>query len=222
VAFPILSRLQSGSQDLQLAHRNSAALLALYGFGVCWGLAAVAPEFVGVVLGDKWLKAVYPLAMLSIVAPLRMLCAFNNTVVTAIGKPQAATYEQVLASALLPTIVGLAAYLDGLFGAALAWVLAYPVVFLFSNWLTARTVKISLRVALRTVAAPVAAGLCMMAAVWGCRAVLGEVMPQGLRLAAGIVCGAATYLGVLWVIARPLLVDAWTLASDLLRPKPDK
>jgi O-antigen/teichoic acid export membrane protein len=219
VAFPILARLQSGSQGLQLAHRNVAALLALYGFGVCWGMAAVAPEFVGVVLGDKWLKAVYPLTMLSLVAPLRMLCAFNNTVVTAIGKPQAATYEQVLAAALLPLAVGVGAYLDGLTGAALAWILAFPSVFLYSGWLTAQAINMSQLAALRAVAAPAIAGLCMMAAVWGCRAVLGEVTPQGPRLAAGIVCGAATYLGVLWVIARPLLVDAWTLASDLLRTR---
>jgi O-antigen/teichoic acid export membrane protein len=219
VAFPVLSRLQVDSQGLQLTHRNSTAFLALYGFGVCWGLAAVAPEFVGVVLGDKWLKAVLPLAILSMVAPLRMLSAFNNTVVTAIGKPQAATYEQLLACVLLPLAVGIGAHLEGLFGAALAWILAYPAVFLFSTWLTAQAMNMSPLAALRAVAAPVIAGLCMLAAVSGCRAALGEASPQALRLAAGIVFGAATYLGVLWFIARPLIQDASTLASDLLRPK---
>lgn len=219
VAFPILSRLQSDTRGLQDTLRNSLSLLGLYGFGVCWGLAAVAPEFVGLVLGDKWLKAVFPLAALSLVAPLRMLCAFNNTVVTATGVPQAATREQLLACAVLPLAVGIGAHLDGLHGAAVAWIVAYPPIYLYSTCLTARAMKAPWLLSLSAIAAPVTAGLCMLAAVWGCRAVLGEGSSEGLRLAAGIVVGAATYLGVLWIIARPLLLNARTLASELFRPQ---
>lgn len=218
VAFPILSRLQSDARNLQLTHRSGAALLALYGFGACWGLAAVASELVALALGDKWLQAAFPLTMLSLVAPLRMLCAFNNTVVTAIGAPQAATYEQLLACVLLPLAVGLGAHLDGLQGAALGLLVAYLPVFLFSTWLTATAMEMRWLSALYAVAAPFASGLCMLAAVWSCRAALGDPSSQGVRLASGIVAGAATYLGVLALIARPLLSQAWTLIRDLLRP----
>ncbi len=221
IAFPILSRLQSDLREVQLTHRSAAALLALYGFSVCWGLASIAPEFVGVVLGEKWRQAALPLAMLSIVAPLRMLSAFNNSVTTAIGMPQAATYEQVLACILLPSAVGVGAYLDGLHGAAWAWSLAYPPVFLFSNWLTARAMNTSQFAMLRTVTRPVVAGLCMVASVYGCRALLTNALPEFLRLASAILVGAITYLGVLWIIARPLLRDAWKLGCDLLHPRRD-
>jgi O-antigen/teichoic acid export membrane protein len=173
-------------------------------------------------LGDKWVKATFPLAVLSIVAPLRMLCAFNNTVVTAIGVPQAATREQLLACAVLPLAVGIGAHLDGLHGAALAWILAYPPVFLYSTCLTARAVKMPQFAGLSPIAAPLTAGLCMLAAVWGCRAALGEGSSQGLRLAAGIAVGAATYLGVLWIIARPLLLNARTLVLELISPHADR
>ena len=219
IAFPILSRLQSDAQALQRTHRTGASLLALYGFSVCWGLASVAPELVGVVLGEKWRHATLPLAMLSMVAPLRMLGAFNNSVTTAIGMPQAATWEQALACVMLPSAIGVGAYLDGLQGAALAWIVAYPPIFLFSTWLTARAMHTSQLSMLRAVALPMAAGLCMAAAVWCVRAVIGDHTPEILRLAAGIVVGAITYLGVLWMIARPLLLDAWMLGRDLLRPQ---
>lgn len=218
VAFPVLSRLQSEPLHLQASHRNSTALLALYGFGVCWGLAAVAPEFVLLVLGEKWLPATLPLAVLSLIAPLRMLCAFNNTMVTAIGMPQLATRELLMASVLIPLAVGFGAYADGLHGAALAWLLCYPLVYLYSTYLTAPAVKMPRLAALRVVAAPMAAGLCMLAAVWACRAALGDTSPLALRLAAGIATGAATYLLVLWLVARPLLLGARGLAQELFRP----
>jgi hypothetical protein len=54
-------------------------MLALHGFLVLWGLA-VAPEFVYVVLSEKWRFALVSLAMLSIAAPLRMLTAFQSAV----------------------------------------------------------------------------------------------------------------------------------------------
>lgn len=221
VALPILSRLQSDRQELPDACHNGSSLLALYGFAVCWGLAAVSPELVALALGDKWLKATFPLAVLSLVAPLRMLCAFNNTVATAFGVPQAATREQVLACAVLPLAVGIGATLDGLRGAALAWILAYPPIFLYSTFLTARAINMPLTRALSPVAAPMTAGLCMVAAVWGCRAALGEGSSEGLRLATGIGVGAVTYLGVLWIIAKPLLRNAGALASELLHPQRD-
>jgi teichuronic acid exporter len=218
VAFPILSRLQSEPHQLQASHRNSTALLALYGFGVCWGLAAVAPEFVRLVMGEKWLQATLPLAVLSLIAPLRMLCAFNNTMVTAVGMPQLATRELMLGSVLIPAAVGFGAYADGLRGATLAWLMAYPLVYLYSTHLTAAAVRMPRLAALRVVAAPMAAGLCMLAAVWACRAALGETPALALRLGAGIVTGAATYLLVLWLVARPLLLGARGLSQELFRP----
>lgn len=219
VIFPILSRMQSDTQGLHSTHRNGTALVALYGFGACWGLAAVSPEFVSLVLGDKWLQAILPLAVLSLVAPLRMLCAFNNTVVTAVGVPQIATRELVLSSVLIPLAVGVGAQVDGLRGAALAWLAVYPVVYLYSTMRTAQAVSMRRRLALRVVVAPLAAGTCMVAAVWVCRTALGETVHLGVRFAAGILTGAAIYLGVLWIIARPLLLDARTLALDVLRPQ---
>lgn len=219
VAFPVLSRLQSNPAGLRVAYRDSTALLSLYAFGACWGLAAVSPEFVGVVLGEKWLKATLPLAVLATVAPLRMLCAFNNTMATAVGAPQTATYEQVLACVVIPSAVGFGAYLDGLDGAAKAWLAAYPPVFLFSVWLTTYAMHASVLMALRAVLAPVVAGLCMLAAVEGMRAVMGDGASPILRLTALIGVGACVYLAALGLIARSLLLHAWTLLQDLLRPK---
>jgi len=219
VSLPVLSRLQADGEGVRYTYRRLVGMLALYGMGVCWGLAAVAPEFVEVVLGPKWLSAAVPLALLSLVAPLRMFCAFNNTVVTACGRPEAATRELLLASVLLPSAVGIGAWFGGLRGASLAWLLAYPAVYLVSTHLTARAIGQHRRHALAALWRPLLAGLVMLGAVTLLRQTLGPDVPVGWRLAAGIATGALVYLASTWLLARALVLDTRALMLDILRPQ---
>jgi O-antigen/teichoic acid export membrane protein len=53
VTFPILSRVHAEQGSLQTIYTRLLGLVAAYAFGTCWGLAAVAPELVVTVLGDK-------------------------------------------------------------------------------------------------------------------------------------------------------------------------
>ena len=79
VTFPILSRVHAEQGSLQTIYTRLLGLVAAYAFGTCWGLAAVAPELVVTVLGDKWLAASVPMTFLAAVAPLRMLSALSTT-----------------------------------------------------------------------------------------------------------------------------------------------
>lgn len=209
VAFPILSRLRSDVPALAATHRRLIALLALYGFGICWGLGAVAPEFVEVVLGAKWAEAAWPLACLSLVAPLRMLCSLHNTITTALGRPEAATKELLLASLTIPAAVAMGAWSHGLYGASLAWLLAYPLIYALSNHLTCRAVGVGMLVGVRPLLAPLAAGIVMQGTVWALRRALGgDGLPAGALLVLECAAGAAAYLAVLGLTARPLLHEA--------------
>lgn len=219
VAFPVLCRLVDDVPALQATARRLRALLALYGFGICWGLAAVAPEFVLIVLGEKWRAAQWPLMALSLVAPLRMLSAFHNTVATAIGKPLAATRELVLASVLIPGSVAFGGWVGGLAGAAVAWLIAYPIVFALSVALTSAVLLQRWREALLPLGAPLCAGASMFGAVWLCRHALGTELPLVGLFVLQITLGGVIYLATLWFAARPLLHDTRELVLDLLRPK---
>jgi len=219
VSLPVLSRLQDDMKGVRHTYQRLVGMLALYSLGVCWGLAAVAPEFVELVLGRKWMGAAVPLALLSGVAPLRMFCAFNNTVVTACGRPEVATRELLLASVLLPGAVGLGAGVDGLRGAALAWLLAYPAVYGVSTHLTARAIGLHRRHALSALWRPLVAGLVMLGAVALLRQGLGAGTPAGWRLAGGIVVGGLAYGATIWLLARALVLDTRALVLDILRPQ---
>lgn len=220
VAFPILSRLRTDATALADVHRRLIALLAVYGFGICWGLGSVADEFVELLLGPKWAPAAWPLACLCVVAPLRMVCSLHNTITTALGRPEAATKELALASVVMPVAVAYGAWAHGLAGAALAWPLAYPVVYLFSNHLTCRAVGVGAWTGVRCLLAPAAAGIVMQAVVWSVGLSL-EAAGAGVlaMLAAEVLLGALAYLVVLWLAARTLLREAIALTLELLGRK---
>lgn len=218
VAFPILSRARADSESLREMHLRVIGMVALYGFGVCWGLAAVAQEFVAVVLGAKWQAATTPLAMLSIIAPLRMLCALNNTTTTAVGAPEAATKELVFAAVVIPLAVTAGAWWGGLVGAATAWLVTFPVVYLVSNWLTCAAVGLATLAGSRPLVAPIFSGCMMFAGVWFIRRTLSPDTPVALLLGAEIFTGAAVYAGMMWLVARAVVDEARAFLRDMLRP----
>jgi O-antigen/teichoic acid export membrane protein len=218
VTFPILSRMHSTQGSLRAMHARLLALLATYAFGVCWGLAAVAPELVSTLLGDKWLPATLPLTLLAAVAPLRMLSALNNTVTSASGTPQASTLELAVAGSLIPIAVLTGARLNGLYGACLAWPLTYPFVYLVSNALTCKAVGGKKRHALLPLAFPMIAATAMWLSIWALRWQLSGAISAGALLVLELVAGSITYIVAFHVLAPALARDARALAMDLLRP----
>lgn len=217
VAFPILSRMYADVAEQARVHERLISLLALYAFGACWGLAAVSHEFVDVVLGSKWGAAATPLALLSLIAPLRMLCSLHNTITTAIGSPQSATKELAFAGVLVPCAVSVGAWWNGLAGAAMAWSLVFPLVYLLSNYLTCTAIGRHWWSGLRPLKAPLSAGVAMLASIWLTRQLLDQ-WPTAAQLAAEIVVGALVYSGLLWIAApRHLLLDARRLVRDFAR-----
>ena len=218
VAFPILSKLRANPEGLKQTHKRLVGLVAAYGFAICWGLAAVAPEFVALVLGDKWRSAAVPLAMLALVAPLRMFSALHNTIAAAVGVPEAATKELAFASILIPLAVFAGAWSDGLDGAAVAWLVAFPIVYLLSNALTCAAVRVPARQGLRPVAAPLLAGIVMCAFVWAVRRLCGDGVPLPALFVFEIAAGALSYALTLHLAAPALVRDARTLVGELVNP----
>ncbi len=218
VSFPILSRLQSDRPALRDIHLRLVAFLAMYGFGVCWGLAAVAHELVELVFGPKWGPAATPLALLAITAPLRMLSSLNNTTTVATGTPGAATKELLLAGVLVPVAVAAGAWWHGLLGASMAWLFSYPIVYLVSNRLTCASIGADIRAGLKPLAVPFIAGCAMLAAVWLVRGAIGTDAPIVLLLGAEIAVGGAVYAATMWLLAKALVLEAKTIVRDMLRP----
>jgi teichuronic acid exporter len=218
VAIPVLSRLSGEPLRLQQWYQRLLSLIAVYGIGTCWGLAAVAEEFVHLALNSKWDFAATPLALLALAAPLRLLCVFQNTVVTAAGVPSAATLELAIASVVMPAAILAGAVSHGLNGAAVAWVLAFPVVYLVSTKLTSAALGLRLRDGLRPLAAPLLSGALMVAGVWFVKQQLGRQYGLLPLFAIEVVAGAVLYGLAMQLLAPAVVRDGRRLISDLAHP----
>jgi O-antigen/teichoic acid export membrane protein len=176
-------------------------------------------EFVAALLGSKWHSAAMLLAALALVSPLRMVCAFQNTAATAAGVPEAATKELTVASIALPFAIMVGVSMNGLQGAACAWLIVSPPIYLLSNWLTAAALGLRWYDGLRALAAPAFSGALMFAVIWLVGQWIGPGQNPFVLLIAKLAAGALTYGLALCVTAPAATTDAAGLLRELAFPR---
>lgn len=121
VAFPAFCQLQTQPDQLIWYFRRTLRLAAFLSFPVFFGLAAVAPQFVPLVLGERWEPMVTPLMILSLSIPCRMIMNVFSPALKALGKPWVPVMNSLLVLlSLLAT--SLYAVRWGAAGLAFAWV----------------------------------------------------------------------------------------------------
>jgi teichuronic acid exporter len=211
VAFPAVARLQDEMPRLRYQLLRSLRLLAVAAIPALWGISAVSQEFVDVILGSKWHRAILPLQLVSLVTPLRMFQAVLSTALTGIGRADLELRNTVVGAIVLPTsfLVG-ARY--GLNGLALSWLLGVPIVYALNLPRTLRAFGFTLLDLASAVRAPLIAGGVMYASVSAARLLMTS-KEESFRLPVLIGVGAAAYLVVVRVADRALWGDVRKLAT---------
>jgi teichuronic acid exporter len=213
VAFPTVARMQDDLPRLRARLLDASRLLGFVAVPVLWGISAVSPEFVTLALGERWLGAIFPLQVITLVIPVRMLSVVFTTSVSALGRADIVLRNMLVNCAWLP-IAFLAGVHWGVEGLALSWVVAHPVLFYENFRGMSRVLGIRLREVGTAVYGPIAAGVAMYGAVWGARLAL-DAVPEIYRFMALIAVGAVIYLSVAALLDRRIWVDVKRLAVAL-------
>jgi O-antigen/teichoic acid export membrane protein len=178
-------------------------------FPVLWGISSIAPELVQVLLGGKWLAATVPLQLLALIMPVHMFAPFMNTAADAMGRADISTKQVFIASMVMP-VAFLIGCQWGLSGLALAWVIAFPVVFAAAMVLFLPIIGLRVRDLLVAMAPPVCACAGMYGAVTLARIMLGSEANDVVRMTALVLTGMATYGALTAIFMR----DRW---SEVIR-----
>ncbi len=213
VAFPAVARLQDELPRLRVRLLESLRLLALIAIASLWGIAAVAQEFVDVVLGEKWHEAETALQLVSVVAPMRMLMAVLATALAASGHADLELRNQIVSALVLPAGFAIGIHW-GLNGLAASWVVAVPAICALNFRRTAGTLGLRLGDVLGAVRAPLLAGALMLAAVMLARLGLTDYT-EAVRLPVLIAAGAVVYAGSVWALDRGIWIDVRRVAAAL-------
>jgi O-antigen/teichoic acid export membrane protein len=216
VLFPAFSRM-ADAQRIAAAWLRANRLVGALTIPGMLGLIVVAPEFVALVLGDKWSSAIPILQILAWVGLLQSLQGLNSGVLQAMDRTGTLLRYSgvVVVASLIAVVAGLP---FGILGVSIAYAISSTVVEPYYTWLTARAVHISLWTVVKTFRGIGPAALAMMGAVAGLRELLiGWEAPVGLRLPLLILAGAAIYLPLLAWRAPEVIADVRELRRRGLR-----
>ena len=208
VVFPAFARIQDDPKRVAYHVLQAIRLTSLCAFPVFWGIGAVAPEIVRVLLGDKWEPAILPLQLLAIVMPVRMVGQLMPPTLQGVGKANLAARNQFVVCVAM--IAGFAVGVQyGIVGLSVAWVAVFPLAFLANlrTWLPVLGMRASQL--LGAMARPALAGAGMFALVGAVRA---AGAPAGLTgLVTLILVGAIAYAALSLLINREGLHDVRSL-----------
>jgi O-antigen/teichoic acid export membrane protein len=214
VLGPALSRMQDEPQRVADAWVRVVRLVSLLTVPALGGLIVVAPDFVQVVLGEKWHAAIPLIQILAVVGILQALQAVSTDILQARGRTRT-----IFRFSLLFTGAHTVAFVIGLHwgvvgvaaGYAISSILVEPIYL----WLTARSIGITPMPVLRAVRGAFEASLVMAAVVFAAREGLVELGVGSFgRLVLLILVGILVYVPAsLW--RSP---EAWRDVRGILGP----
>ncbi len=216
VLFPAFSEIQNDARRVAQAWFRVTRLIGSVTVPAMLGLIIVAPEFVVVVLGDRWSAAIPLVRLLAWVGLLQSLQGLNSSILLARDRSHTLLRYAVIVA--VATIVSFVAGIHwGVVGVAVGYAVASTIVEPYYTWLTARSIDASLRELWSAISGVAQAAGAMALIVLAARSVL---IDQGVSNAVLLV--ALIGLGILVYI--PLV--AWRepeVVAELraLRDRPD-
>jgi O-antigen/teichoic acid export membrane protein len=206
VLFPAMSRIQDDPELVAQYWRRSIRLLGALAVPALVGLVLVVPDFVSVVLGEKWLDAVPVIRLLALVGLLQTLQFLNPAVLQALDRTSLLFRWTLVsyAAAVIAFVVGLQ---WGIVGVAAAFLVAASITEPTFAWLTGRLVGVGLGRLARDLAGVGQATALMAAAVLTTRMSLLETDVAAVaRLGSEVAVGILVYLGACYW-REPAVVD---------------
>jgi O-antigen/teichoic acid export membrane protein len=194
VLFPAFSRLQDQPRRLGQTWLRVNRAVAAITLPTLLGLIILAPEFVRVVLGDKWAPAIPVLQILAWAGLLQSLQRLNSSVLQARNRT-----GTLLAFSVLAATSNVAAFAIGLtwgiVGVAAAYAVTNTLLQPLYTLLTARAVQLPVLDSLRNLAGVAIAAAAMGAAVLAVKLMLVDAgVTAAARLPLLVLLGAAVYV----------------------------
>jgi O-antigen/teichoic acid export membrane protein len=211
VALPAYSQLQD-NRELAAAYALKASrALSFFAFPIFFGISSVAPEIISVVLGEKWLPAIVPLQLLSLIIPLRTIQISIGPAVNGLGRPDVNTRNMIVACIIMPVSFLIGSYW-GLLGVSLAWIIAYSLWFVYMLSRSLKVIGASMSEFFKTMQVPALYSAAMYFAVYMVKILLTGLDANAiLTLILMIATGAIVYGGGMLLFERTSCKEIWSM-----------
>jgi PST family polysaccharide transporter len=195
VAFSAFSRMQGDREELRRFFDHLTRLTGAVAFPVFLGLAAIAPEFITVAFGERWMIAVPVLRILCMIGMLHCVAFLHGTLVRAVGHADWQMWFTL--GGALTNVIGFYCFVHWGVNYVAGWYVTSAYLWLTVDLAMVRSVlKHSTLSYLARFAAPAASGLAVAGVVLAvhafCPAALNAHLRFGLEAAAGVSVFVAT------------------------------
>jgi len=192
VAFPAFSTLQTDPHLAGSHFLKAIRILCFVTFPIFCGISSVGNEIVAVFLGAKWMQAVLPIQLISLIVPLRMVRNLMAPATLGLGRSDVALYIEKVAVVVMPLSFLVGAFY-GLIGVCLAWVLVFPFIFIENLYRVARVLDIKVVGVLNAMFKPALSSAFMYLCVYLAKITFLATFPVLTKMILLIVCGIAAY-----------------------------
>lgn len=215
VAFPAFSSVQADPEALRRGMLRSIRFLATLTVPVCLGLAVAAEPIVLLFFGETWVETIPLVRLLALYALVTVVTSTDGDVYKATGRPGLlARFGVARVTLMVPALY--AGAQSGLIAVAVAMLLVSLVMTTARIIVASRVVGTSVTAILSELLPASLAGLAMCALVIPTLIATSGGAPI-VQVIAAVAVGALTYVGVMLVVDRPTIIDAFNLVGI---PKP--
>jgi len=193
------SAVQTEAAALRRYLRTLTEAVALVTFPATLGLAVTAKEFVNLALGQKWTGVIAPLELLAFYASFRSITTLLPQVLTAVRDTRYVMWNTLAALLVLPTAFYLGSHWETR-GIAWAWIIAYPFIAVPLYGRVFRRIGMSIKEYLGAIRPAFDGALAMLIVVSTLKQVVPTAWPLYVRFALEVLCGAASYVGVILIL----------------------
>jgi O-antigen/teichoic acid export membrane protein len=205
VAFPLLSKIQDDKDRVANVYIELISLVSFITFPILGFIFAVAPEFVAIVLGERWLSAQLPLQILSFAGMALSVSATSGSLFYSMGRPDIELKIGGLSLVLLLAALGCGVNF-GIEGVAIAVTAQYCTLLVIymtviSNFIHKPVLQIYNKVFLNFLST-----VLMILVVTAIKAAVKEHLEQGkMDLAFSLLVAVIAYLSISAVFNRKAL-----------------
>jgi len=211
VIFPFYAKMREDTQTFKrgFLYTTKYTTLATLPMGI--GIAAISRPLILTLFGEKWAEAIPVMQALAIYTIIASLVYNAGDVYKAQGHPEVLTRLTLVEGILLLPALYFAIALRGTV-AAVAWARVFVALVITSLDLViaSHMLHISLREIFKAISPAIGAATFMAFIVALLLVQIQEITPL-LQLIFGISAGGIAYLGILWTVQRPLLLDGYDI-----------
>lgn len=205
VAFPAYSRMQSNRSALAWSFLKAIRLIMLISCPLYMGMMVTAYPLVETLFGPKW-TAMSPFVMiLALAMPVMTLQILFTPANNALGRPQVTARTNMFGAVLMP-VTFLIGIQFGVYGLAWGWVIAFPLLTIFTYFQSHRHIGITAWEIAQAVWPGLSASVAMAAAVYLTDQMLPDMVVYA-RLFLLVAVGGIAYVGLLYILAKPTLIE---------------